>query len=486
MKAKGFLSKSNHENLKTLFNSDVLTQEEILAWQPYKSIPQHDQKNALLIQRLKETDHWHHQQLAGKRWAIGCVSLEITQRCNLDCTLCYLSDHSEAVHDLPLEEIFRRVQMIYDHYGPNTDIQISGGDPTLRKREELVAIVRRISELDMRSALFTNGIRASRDLLMELAENGLSDVAFHVDLTQERKGYTSEKELNTLREEYIQRCDGLPISVYFNTSVFAGNFKELPALVAFFTENAGRVKLASFQLQADTGRGILRERDFIITQETVWAQIEKGAGVKIPFDSPIIGHSKCNKYAYLFEANGKLFNAWTEDNFAIDLLNRSSGIHFSRTSTFQAIKAALHLFASNPDLWLRGLRWLGHLAWAMKWDIIKAKGKVNKISFFMHNFMDACKLERDRIHSCIFMTATGEGPMSMCLFNAKRDHYILAPQKIATVDGDTIWHPLTGNFTSKATIIEPSTAYSNTPDLPRKKRKGRIKRDHAVKKNTTT
>jgi hypothetical protein len=84
------------------------------------------------------------------------------------------------------------------------------------------------------------------------------------------------------------------------------------------------------------------------------------------------------------------------------------------------------------------------------------------------------------------MTATGEGPMSMCLFNAKRDQYILAPQKITTVVGDNIWHPLTGNFTSKANRIYPSTVYSNTQNLPRKKRKGRIKRDHAVKKNTTT
>ena len=36
------------------------------------------------------------QQMGG-RWSIGCVALEITQRCNLDCTLCYLSEHSEMV-----------------------------------------------------------------------------------------------------------------------------------------------------------------------------------------------------------------------------------------------------------------------------------------------------------------------------------------------------------------------------------------------------
>ena len=47
-------------------------------------------------------------QQSGQRWTIGCMALEITQRCNLDCTLCYLSENSEAVQDLPIEEIFRR------------------------------------------------------------------------------------------------------------------------------------------------------------------------------------------------------------------------------------------------------------------------------------------------------------------------------------------------------------------------------------------
>ena len=77
-------------------------------------------------------------QQSGQRWGIGCVALEITQRCNLDCTLCYLSENSEAGQDLPIEEIFRRIDLIYAHFGPNTDVQITGGEPTLRKHDELL------------------------------------------------------------------------------------------------------------------------------------------------------------------------------------------------------------------------------------------------------------------------------------------------------------------------------------------------------------
>src|SRR5262245_40482766 len=83
-------------------------------------------------------EHRHNRQMLGTRMAIGCVALEITQRCNLDCTLCYLSELSESIPDPPIDEIKRRADMIVRDWGQNTNVQITGGDPTLRKRDELV------------------------------------------------------------------------------------------------------------------------------------------------------------------------------------------------------------------------------------------------------------------------------------------------------------------------------------------------------------
>ena len=130
--------------------------------------------------RQQRSGQWHPSQMAGRRWPVACVSLEITQRCNLDCTLCYLSESAEAVRDFPIEEVYRRIDMILAHYGPGTDVQVSGGEPTLRRRDELVAIVRRLASLGLRACLLTNGIKATRELLAELCAAGLSDVAFHV------------------------------------------------------------------------------------------------------------------------------------------------------------------------------------------------------------------------------------------------------------------------------------------------------------------
>lgn len=116
-----------------------------------------------------------------------------------------------------MAELWRCLEQIRAPFGVGTVVQMTGGEPTLRHRRELVAIVQRTRELGLLPALMTNGIKASRALLVELAEAGLNDVAFHIDLTQQRQGFTTEKALNTLRAEYTERGHGLPINVMFNT-----------------------------------------------------------------------------------------------------------------------------------------------------------------------------------------------------------------------------------------------------------------------------
>ena len=274
-------------------SSSFLTAEQIKNWDVAKRPNASDNLRAPLREAISKHQLDNPFQVAGHHFSIGCVALEITQRCNLDCTACYLSDYSEAVHDLPLDEVFRRIDLIAEHYGPNTNVQVTGGDPTLRTRDELVAIIRYLASQKLRPALFTNGIRATRELLSELKEAGLKDVAFHVDLTQERKGFDCELALNSIRDEYIERARGLGLQVIFNTTLYQGNLAEVPELVDYFCDHADVVHLASFQMIADTGRGIERERGGAITQDVVMDAIRQGAGVDMTFDFPQIGHLEC-------------------------------------------------------------------------------------------------------------------------------------------------------------------------------------------------
>jgi molybdenum cofactor biosynthesis enzyme MoaA len=413
--------------------------------------------------RMEATGQWHPRQSMGRRWSIGCVALEITQRCNLDCTLCYLSDHSEAVQDIPLEAVFARIDTIRAHYGADTDVQITGGDPTLRRRDELVAIVRRVRERGMRPSLFTNGIKATREMLAELCDAGLVDVAFHVDMTQERKGYASEVELNAIRAEYIERARGLPLSVFFNTTAYDGNFHEIPDVAAFFVANADVVRVASFQLQADTGRGTVRARRQPIDIDTVAAQLRQGAGSPINFDTPIAGHSECNRYAMTLVANGRVHDLYGDGDALATILETTAGIQFDRQHRGRAVMALARGLARRPGGTLRLVPWaLGRL-WAMRRDLWAARGRAHKLSFFIHNFMDAEHLACERIDACVFMVATQDGPISMCLHNAKRDSFILQP---VALESGGYWDPMTG-----AAITKPDDA--TLPVLTRKTARGR-------------
>ncbi len=426
-----------------------LSRDEIAGWRP-DGLDTAETALARARRRMEATGQWRKGQPMGRRFAVGCVALEITQRCNLDCTLCYLSETSEAVLDVPLSEIFRRIDQIHAIYGDNCDVQVTGGDPTLRKREELVAIVQRIAALGMRPSLITNGIKATRELLAELAAAGLVDVAFHVDDTQQRRGYADEIALNALRRLYIDRARGLGISIMFNTTVHQGNFAQVPTLVRFFVDHADVVRLASFQLQADTGRGIVvGARSVLITPDTTARLIEEGAGTRLNFGTPI-GHARCNRYAASLVVGGRVHDLLDDQSLVADVLDVSTDIVYDRRRPRRSIAACARWAAMQPQLWRRGFVWAARKLWAMRHDVVRGRGRVHKLSFLIHNFMDACALEHDRIEACIFMAMTAQGPVSMCLHNARRDSFILEPVEVESRGVKRRWNPLSG-FTDAPT-----------------------------------
>lgn len=387
------------------------------------------------------------RQALGQRTAIGCVSLEITQRCNLDCTLCYLSEMSESTLDLPMEEVKRRIDEIVYQYGKYTSVQVSGGDPTLRKEEELIEIVRYIAAREMHPTLLTNGIKATRDLLTKLAEAGLTDVAFHVDMTEnlrkpDKTYYKSEEELNVIRKEYIERARGLNIAVIFNTTLCSTNFHELPILVDFFKDNADVVGMCSFQLGADTGRGSLQGRPEDITPKNVSRLINEtlnpkklGGGRTINFEATVVGHGDCNRIGYAFITNNTAYDLWWDADLFNRVASQFEGVKIDRRYPKEAVKTiAMHVL-KRPKLFAEAFRFLGVHLWRMGLNLVRGGFKVNKLSYMIHNFMHADALDACRIQNCSFMVMTAGGAVSMCEHNAQRDLYITEAFEVKKAGG---------------------------------------------------
>ncbi len=411
-------------------------------------------KKALSRTRMRMGRFFKKNQFLGRKASIGCVSLEISQRCNLDCSLCYLSPSSSQVTDLPLREVFRRLEEIQAHFGVGANVQISGGDPTMRDRNELVQIVRHARRLGLHPALVTNGIRCSRSLLEMLVENGLSDVAFHVDLTQGRKGFQTEAQLNAVRREYIERARGLPLMVIFNTTVHHANFHEIPDLVRFFIEHADVVGFASFQLQADTGRGVLGKRPDAISLESVKRKIDSGSGSGLAWDAVLVGHPKCHSYAPAWTINHKAVPLVDDAELVAAFLHDFQHVtHDRRQSSATIAWQYLKEILRRPRWIVRGLQYILPRLWKLRRDLIAARGRTHMLSFFVQNFMNAENLDPERIEACSFMVMTPDGPVSMCAHNARRDDYILRPIEVPGEHGTTLFHPIQagkGSATDKA------------------------------------
>lgn len=423
----------------------TMTADEIRAWKPYPLPNDGLTPRQRAHQRVVQGGQWQPWQMMGRRFAIGCVALEITQRCNLDCTYCYLSESSEALKDIPLEEVFRRIDLIHAHYGDRTDVQITGGDPTLRKRDELMQIVRYIRTKNMRSSFFTNGIKATRSLLEELCENGVEDIAFHVDMTQERKGYKNEIEMNEIRQDYIERARGLPLSVFFNNTIYPANFHEVPELVKFYIKNSDVVRMAAFQIGADTGRGTDTQR-IAVTTDTLQAAIEQGAATKINFGSASAGHAECNRYAMGLVINNHVHDFLHDPAFVADILEGTKDVVWDRAQAQNTKRRMAKYVLTHPRILFGFARRVLALGWRARKDLVAAKGKIGKLSFHIHNFQDAKQLDHTRCETCSFMVMTPEGPMSMCVHNAKRDDYLLVAAQVKKEGTIKFWNPVSGQL----------------------------------------
>ncbi len=405
--------------------------------------------NDQALHRTRERMHrvFTPNQLLGRTLSIGCVAVEVTQRCNLDCTLCYLSERSEQVTDIPMREVFRRLDRIRAEFGKETNVQITGGEPTLRKHQELIEIVRYARNIELFPSLFTNGIAASRKLLRQLAEAGLYDVAFHVDTTQRRKGFSSERELNAIRLEYLERARDLGLTAIFNTTVHNHNIQEIPALVRFFVAHADQIGLASFQLQADTGRGIGGRRDAGITPAWLRQCIESGAQTRLPWEVVRIGHPECHAYVPTLVINDCVYPIIEDGELFSEFVADFAGSHRDRRQGAARIVLGYLSGALKRPIWLgRGAGFIAQRLWRARSDLLAARGRVRRLSFFIQNFMDTTDLDHERIEACSFMVMTSEGPVSMCRHNAHRDDYILRPIVFHDPDGQTrTYSPLPEN-----------------------------------------
>ena len=165
--------------------------------------------------------------------------LEITRRCDLNCSYCYQTSDSSS--DKTLFQIEKELITILRLRKTDT-ILISGGEPLLHP--ELERIVNMVSAHHVKPVLLTNGNSLNEDKVRSLKKSGLFGFVIHVDSGQARPGWrsVSEKKLNSLRQKYadmIHSVGGLICG--FNTTILPETLNEVPDIIEWTVKNMDKV-----------------------------------------------------------------------------------------------------------------------------------------------------------------------------------------------------------------------------------------------------
>ena len=164
---------------------------------------------------------------------------------------------------------------------------------------------------------------------------------------------------------------------------------------------------------------------------------------RINFKGVAAGHRSCNRYAAILVSGGQTSDVMRDPILYADVMQAMAACVFDRKRRWAGVAALAAACLGNRHILPRAIRAVLRVAWDLRAGLLAGHG-VRKLTFFIHGFMDAQCLERDRVAACSFTVMTQEGPISMCLHNAKRDAFILRPSK--TADGRW-WDPIAGRFT---------------------------------------
>jgi len=184
------------------------------------------------------------------------VLLEVTQRCDLGCPICYAASGIEAPADPSLPTIAGWYRRILETGGP-FNVQLSGGEPALRHDlAEIIALGRSLGFTFFQ--LNTNGLRLAMqpEYLHALKDAGLSTVFLQFDGTNdpiylELRG----RPLLELKQQAIENCARLGIGVILVPTLAPGvNVQDIGNIIRFALRYAPVVRGVHFQPISYFGR----------------------------------------------------------------------------------------------------------------------------------------------------------------------------------------------------------------------------------------
>jgi len=185
-----------------------------------------------------------------------CVVLDVTERCNLACPVCFASAGAAAKPDPTADEIVGWCRKLLELGGP-FNLHLSGGEPTVRR--DLPEIIRRVRALGFTYIqLNTNGVRFAldADYAQELREAGLTCVFLQFDgVTDEAYRAIRGKPLLETKRQAISNCACHELGVVLVPTLVPGvNTGHIGDIIREAIRHAPAVRAVHFQPISYFGR----------------------------------------------------------------------------------------------------------------------------------------------------------------------------------------------------------------------------------------
>ncbi len=414
--------------------------------------PVHPQTRSALARRwaeLPETARTPAQALG--QHGVGCEGTHgVFPRCNLACTPCY---HSRDANRVAVDGGHTRAQvqaqmgLLRRIRGPRAHAQLIGGEVSLLAPNDHAAALQIMRGHGREPMSMSHG-DFDYDYLTALALDGAGRPRFdrlsfagHFDMLMfGRRGIErppDEASLNPYRRSFVamfarlRRERGVRSFLAHNMTVTPRNLDQIADVITECHDYG--FGMFSFQPAAFVGDERRWHDDYSdATADDVWAQIERGAGTRLPFRALQIGDERCNRTTYGFYL-GEKYVPILDDRDPRDLHTRDvffrylGGVSFSGTPLPLLLVKVIRVLLRHPSIAPVAAGWAARLVRKAGLRSL-LRHRPRPVTFVMHSFMDAAdvapawealqrgedssdpriKVTQDRLRACSYAMAHPE------------------------------------------------------------------------------
>jgi uncharacterized radical SAM superfamily Fe-S cluster-containing enzyme len=242
------------------------------------------------------------------------VEIEVTERCNLRCPVCFMSAEDYRARRAPdptLEDLRELFEEILRRTSPQTAVQVTGGEPTFRA--DLPEIIRLGRAVGLEYLeVNTNGVELSRDPAYALALKaaGASGVYLQFDgLTDDVYRRTRGLDLAETKNRAIEHCRRAGLQVVLAMTIIDGvNETQIGDVLRFALAHRDVVAGIAYQPAFGSGRFEATKGRRLTMGHVIYLLAEQSGGLLTPYDVWPLGcsHPLCSSSVYLMEMNGVL------------------------------------------------------------------------------------------------------------------------------------------------------------------------------------